>query len=257
MVSELLPIQSVNNVDVVDSRLIAQELGISHSQFYRNIKDNETDIGEVFGRVCFETETLKTAGGMQQVKFAYLNEDQATYLMTLSRNTPQVKKLKLKLVKSFSHAKRIIVQQHDTIQELTLKLALANAEKDVAIAQQKLLDTRHYIVTALPEPVQQKILGYQIVEKKIIKKVVYKESEFIRNDSTVNKTSLCKRYGILTKKGKPDYPRLNKILGTVNLPTEAWREVKDIQSNKELKTEYLAILDNAIVQDSRQLWIGE
>jgi phage regulator Rha-like protein len=65
MVSELLPIESLNNVDVVDSRLIAQELGISHSQFYRTIKENETDIEQTFGRVCFKNESLNTAGGMQ------------------------------------------------------------------------------------------------------------------------------------------------------------------------------------------------
>jgi KilA-N domain len=152
----------------------------------------------------------------------------------------------------------------DPLEEMKLKLALLHAEKDVAIAkanisiaEKNLLDTRHYIVTALPEPVQQKILGYQVVEKKVVEKVVYKESEFLRDNSTINKTSLCKRYGILTKNGKPDYVRLNKILSTVDLPLTAWHEVKDIQSNKELKTEYLSLLDDAIVQDSRQLWIGE
>ncbi len=100
MLPDLLPIQSVNNVNVVDSRLIANELDIQHKNLYQAIKDNQTDIEEAFGRVLWETETLNTAGGMQQVKFAYLNEDQATYLMTLSRNTVQVKKLKLKLASS-------------------------------------------------------------------------------------------------------------------------------------------------------------
>ncbi|BAQ65533.1 Rha family transcriptional regulator [Geminocystis sp. NIES-3709] len=238
--------------------MIAIELGISHAQFYRTIKENETEIEQAFGHLCFKTETVKNSvRAVNEVKFAYLNEDQATYLMTLSRNTPQVKKLKLKLVKSFSHAKKLITQHQDTIKELTLKLALANAEKDRAVAEKNLLDTRHYISTALPEPIQQKILGYQVIEKKVVEKVVYKESEFLRDNSTVNKTALCKRYGVLTKNGKPDYVRLNKIISTVNLPSSAWHEVKDIQTNKELKTEYLSLLDNAIVQDSRQLWIGE
>lgn len=154
-------------------------------------------------------------------------------------------------------AEVIIPKQNEEIEVLKLKLALANAEKEKAIAEKNLLDTRNYIVTGLPEPIQQKILGYQLVEKKVIEKVVYKEDEFIRNDSTVNKTHLCKRYGILTKSGSCDYKRLNKILMTANLPSEAWIEVKDIQKNNELKVEYLNILDNLIIQDSRQLWIGE
>jgi phage regulator Rha-like protein len=114
MLSDLLPIQSVNNVDVVDSRLIANELDIQHKNLYQAIKDNQTDIEEVFGSILFETESRKRDIGAVVEKFAYLNEDQATYLMTLSRNTPQVKKLKLKLVKSFSQAKKIIAEQIKT-----------------------------------------------------------------------------------------------------------------------------------------------
>lgn len=152
----------------------------------------------------------------------------------------------------------------DPMEEMRLKIELLRLEKDVAIAkgntaiaEKNLLDTKQYITTALPEPVQQKILGYQLVTEKVVEKVVYKEDEFIRNDSTVNKTHLCKRYGILTKSGSPDYRRLNKILESANLPSSAWQEIKDIQTNKELKVEYLGILDKLIVDDSRQLWIAE
>lgn len=150
-----------------------------------------------------------------------------------------------------------VPQLNEEVEILKIKLALANAEKDRAIAEKNLLDTRHYISTALPEPMQQKILGYQVVEKVVEKTVVYKEDEFLRDSSTVNKTKLCNRYGILTKNGKPDYPRLNKILSTVDLPTMAWKKIKEVRENVELKSEYIELLDGAIVQDSRQLWIGE
>lgn len=152
----------------------------------------------------------------------------------------------------------------DPMEEMRLKIELLRLEKDVAIAkgntaiaEKNLLDTKQYITTALPEPVQQKILGYQLVTEKVVEKVVYKEDEFIRNDSTVNKTHLCKRYGILTKSGSPDYKRLNKILESAHLPSNAWQDIKDIQTNKELKVEYLNILDTLIIDDSRQLWIAE
>jgi phage regulator Rha-like protein len=257
MVSELLPIQSVNNVDVVDSRLIAIELGIQHESFVKTIKTYQTRL-EKRGVLRFEIDKpLKGSSGGRPETFYWLNERQCIFLTTLSRNTDQVVELKDKIEESFYHAKKLITQQQDTIKELTLKLALANAEKERAMAEKNLLDTRQYIATALPEPMQQKILGYQVVEKVVEKTVVYKEEEFLRDSSTINKTKLCNRYGILTKNGKPDYPRLNKILSTVDLPAMAWKKIKEVRENVELKSEYIELLDGAIVQDSRQLWIGE
>lgn len=145
----------------------------------------------------------------------------------------------------------------DPLEEMRLKLKVLEAEERVAIAQKELIDTRYLITQTAPEVIQQKVLGYQTIEKVVEKTIVYKESEFLRDDSTINKTSLCRRYGITTKAGKPDYPRLNKILATVNLPQEAWKTIKNVQENAELRIDYLGILDNSIVQDSRQLWIGE
>lgn len=161
-------------------------------------------------------------------------------------------------------AEVIIPQQNEKLEEMRLQIELLKMEKEVAIAnaqlsiaQKNLIDTRHFITTALPELQQQMILGVQIVEKVIVDKQVYKENEFIRNDSTINKTQLCQRYKVLTKNGKPDYAKMNKILSDAGLPKEAWYEVKDIRTNTELKKEYLNYLDKLIYDDCRQLWIGE
>jgi hypothetical protein len=145
----------------------------------------------------------------------------------------------------------------DPLEEMKLKIEYERLKGQNLQSEFALTQFRYTVVNTCPEPVQQKVLGYQLVEKIVVNKQVYKENEFIRNDSTINKTKLCQRYKILTKNGKPDYPRLNKILATANLPESAWYEVKDIQTNKELKKEYLNILDNLIIDDSRQLWIGE
>ncbi len=177
--------------------------------------------------------------------------------LACDRNKVEVALAKKYFAIKAREAEVILPQLNDEIEVLKLKLALAKAEEKRAVADKNLLDTRHYITTALPELQQQIILGVKIVEKTVVDKQVYVGDEFIRNDSTINKTKLCQRYKILTKNGKPDYPRLNKILATANLPESAWYEVKDIQTNKELKKEYLNILDNLIIDDSRQLWIGE
>jgi phage regulator Rha-like protein len=149
--NSLLKIETINEIEVVDSRLIAGELGISHAQFYRTIKDNQNDIEEAFGHLCFENETVKNSvGAVNAVKFAYLNEDQATYLMTLSRNTPKVKILKRKLVKSFSEAKKLLVkpktalelakEQVKLLEQLEVqKIIIENQEKDL-LRQSEVID---------------------------------------------------------------------------------------------------------------------
>jgi len=59
---------------------------------------------ESLGRVDFEKAPLATKGGVQESKIAHLNEDQATFLITLFTNTKKVVSFKLKLVKEFRNA---------------------------------------------------------------------------------------------------------------------------------------------------------
>lgn len=113
-----IEISTINEVLVVDSRLLAQELGVTHKAFMETIRKYEKQAEQSFGILRFETAEIKGRG--QPEKFAYLTEDQATFLMTLSRNTSQVIQCKLNLVKSFSKAKKVIVSQADRIRELEL-----------------------------------------------------------------------------------------------------------------------------------------
>lgn len=133
--------------------------------------------------------------------------------------------------------KTVIPAQNDRIRELELEIQLRNAETNSAHAQKALLDTRNYIVTALPESAQQKILGYSEVVKVEYRDRVIQNEDLVRDGSTVNKTTLCKRLGFYTKGGKPDYKRLNQFLVACNLPESAWQLTAAIQENLELTTE--------------------
>lgn len=133
----LFPVQQVNGVDCVDSRLIAQDLGIQHSSFVKILKKYQGKIEVKFGRVGFQIEPSKTKGGVQNVTLAYLNEGQAIAAATLSRNTERVVDVKLKLTDSFLKAKQLLRQPPEpkilpTKLELAkeLVLALEQAEKD-------------------------------------------------------------------------------------------------------------------------------
>ena len=91
---------------VVDSRLVAQDLGIEHESFMETIYEYQSETEEAFGFLRFETG--KISGRGRPPKYALLTEDQATFLMTLSRNTPEVVRCKINLVKAFSKAKELL-----------------------------------------------------------------------------------------------------------------------------------------------------
>ena len=127
-----IEIVSQNNCLVVDSRLIADELGIEHATLLKTIKKH-LDRLERKEPVRFEIDVVKRPqGGTYEVSYCYLNEYQATLLMTFSRNTEQVLDCKEKLVDGFEKAKQIIKEvipaQSGRIRELELELELTKAK---------------------------------------------------------------------------------------------------------------------------------
>ena len=70
----------------------------------KTIEKYKAQTERAFGILRFEIGEIKGRG--QPEKFAFLNENQSTFYMTLSRNTPQVVRLKAGLVKAFVDAKR-------------------------------------------------------------------------------------------------------------------------------------------------------
>ena len=127
-----IEIVSQNDCLVVDSRLIADELGIEHATLLRTIKKH-LDRLERKEPVRFEIDVVKRPqGGTYEVSYCHLNEYQATLLMTFSRNTEQVLDCKEKLVDGFEKAKQLIKEvipaQSERIRELELELELTKAK---------------------------------------------------------------------------------------------------------------------------------
>lgn len=116
------------DVPRVDSRLLAQHMGVQHKNTLELLQTHDTAFLE-FGKVAFQTEALPGSRTGQKERFALLNEDQATLLLSLSRNTSRVVALKVKLVKAFSAARKAAEQRateylpsyhlaHDTLKGL-------------------------------------------------------------------------------------------------------------------------------------------
>lgn len=143
------------------------------------------------------------------------------------------------------------------VEEMKLKIELAKLENGKAQAELKLIQLRQYVATALPEPVQQKVLGYSTVKEIEYRDRIIQGNEIINDGSTINKTALCKRYGFMTKSGNPDYAKLKKHLDSLKIPDYAWENVPSVRDNQELRRDYLGELDKMIMDDSRQLWFGE
>jgi len=103
-------VRIVNDTLFVDSRLIAQELGIQHESFMRTINSHKTAIEQGFGQLRFEIGTVtNSVKAANQIKYCLLTEDQATFIAMLSKNTAPVVKVKAKLVKDFSTAREQIL----------------------------------------------------------------------------------------------------------------------------------------------------
>jgi phage regulator Rha-like protein len=89
----------------VDSRVLAEHLGIQPKNALALIDANKPEFEE-FGQLAFETRVISKKGAGQATRYALLNEDQAYFLLTLTRNTDRTKHLKVELVKAFSRFRR-------------------------------------------------------------------------------------------------------------------------------------------------------
>ena len=128
---------SVSDLDgqlVVDSRLIAEQLGIKHDSLFATIEKHYERLSAK-NQVRFQIELRERAqGGKSKLRYALLDERQATLLMTYSRNTEQVLDCKDALVDAFGKAKSIIKTvipaQNDRIRELELMAQIAELDKE-------------------------------------------------------------------------------------------------------------------------------
>lgn len=121
----------------VDSRLIAERLGIEHRSFLETLDSYESQIQQAFGVLRFQTAKPPGAKGGRPLRFVFLNEDQATFVMTLSRNSPEVVRCKVDLVQSFAKAKKLLTsQRRDTVNQVPYwyqRIRLAFSDTDLPL----------------------------------------------------------------------------------------------------------------------------
>lgn len=110
------------DVPYTDSLAIANGGNVEHRAILQLIKTHLDDLQE-FGRVSFEMRPFETNGGVQKVRICRLNKEQATFLITLMKNTKPVIAFKKELVRQFYQMEQFIQTLVETRQEFPLLTA--------------------------------------------------------------------------------------------------------------------------------------
>ena len=90
--------------------VIAEGTDNKHESVQRRIRDYEKEISSL-GKLGFEIRPMKSG---QEMKIYLLNEPQATFLITLLKNTEIVVNFKLELVKQFYKMRQFILERQTT-----------------------------------------------------------------------------------------------------------------------------------------------
>ena len=96
------------------SEIIAEGTGMNHRRVRDAIRKYQTE-PETSGRVGAYQTALETKGGVQNVPGYILNEQQATFLLTLLKNTPVVVVFKKELVRQFYAMRSLLLERASPI----------------------------------------------------------------------------------------------------------------------------------------------
>ncbi|OHE14119.1 Rha family transcriptional regulator [Sulfurimonas sp. RIFOXYD2_FULL_34_21] len=203
-------IQIRNEVAVVSHRVIAERTEIQEKSVSRIVRNHIADFEE-FGGVGFEIHTLQTNGGAQEAKTYYLNEQQATLLMTFLQNSPVVKNFKKALVKAFYQlkAKNAMMSESQPLWLISkaLETMMSQQTTILALLEQKLRDepvvNREFIY--IDKPTSRMQHHRLSNEEKFIAKVV----KALENEEGITQGELLRRVG----KIKADKTAINWLRG--------------------------------------------
>lgn len=118
-----------NEIPVISHIVIAEKTNNDKDSVSRLIR-NYTEELENFWKVRFEIHAIKNSKNkINETKEYFLNEDQATFLMTLLKNTKEVVDFKLKLVLAFRNLKNIFSERMPKTLPEALRMYAEQLEK--------------------------------------------------------------------------------------------------------------------------------
>ena len=246
-----LTVSEVQGQLVVDSRLIADELGIEHATLLKTIKKYLHRL-ERKTPVRFEIDVVKRPqGGTYEVSYCYLNESQSTLLMTYSRNTEQVLDCKDKLVDAFDKAKEIIKvvipAQSDRIRELEMQLEISRNQRYILDKSDAIASIHGVGMLALFQGRPDAVVE---VREKVTETIVVKDGRQVSFEGK-SIAEAGRRFGFKTgvefekwlrKVGREDVICQGmRAISAPYIPTENLKELKDIWLKNKGKDRQLLI----------------
>jgi phage regulator Rha-like protein len=101
-------VQNIEGEPRVSHRIIAEQTGTKQKNIVE-LLTKHIDKMELFGQLPFQTESVQNSvGAINQLKTFYLNEQQATLLLTFMRNNETVINFKVRLVQEFFKMRQTI-----------------------------------------------------------------------------------------------------------------------------------------------------
>lgn len=97
-----------------NSKVIAEGTNNKHHAIQQLISKYESDFTE-FGQLAFEMRAVKYSRGTNEEKIYLLNEEQATFAITLLRNSKVVVKFKKELVRQFYAMRRFLIEKQSRL----------------------------------------------------------------------------------------------------------------------------------------------
>ena len=255
-----LAVSERNGILVVDSRLVAQELGIEHPTLLKTIDKYSTRL-EAKSPLRFEVDVVKRPqGGGSHTRYAWLDERQATLLMTYSRNIEQVLNCKDALVDAFIEARQIIPAQSQEIERLRLELQVAQAQATAAQSQECLMQATNAIANLHGTGMVALILGKPdavITHTEVIEKTIAVDSKgrVLSQSDGLTIGYLTKRLGF--KNNEQTWQWLNSV--QLGKDSGAWSRELTAHPTLKLPRHLLPQIQRlfAYQVSNRQLLLGE
>lgn len=113
-----------------NSKIIAEGTNNQHESIVAIIRKYENDISD-FGNIDFSD--LKSGKRGQPERVYYLNEEQATFVITLLRNSKVVVKFKKELVRQFYSMRRFLIEKQSKLWNDTRLASKANRLKETDV----------------------------------------------------------------------------------------------------------------------------
>jgi phage regulator Rha-like protein len=130
--TELLEV--VENEPRISHRTIAKHTDIQQKNVVELIQKYSNKL-ELFGAIPFKTETLKAGKGTTKSKTYFLNEQQATLLLTFMRNNEIVIEFKVNLVKAFYEMRMQLQKVESPKPEISISETLSKSVEILHLIQ--------------------------------------------------------------------------------------------------------------------------